>query len=129
MTHEATQQGGETQRGGSLLADISNEMVALYKNLFGRGPTRARTNWAGQDILVCTLENSMTPAERSMADLGESQRLRDVRLFFQYATEDRFREMVERHSGRRVRGFVSGMDVEHDIATEVFYLAPESGPE
>jgi uncharacterized protein YbcI len=112
-----------------MLADLSNEMVGLYKDLFGRGPTRARSNWAGADILVCTLENSMTVAERSMVEMGERQRLRDVRMFFQYATEARFREVVERLSGRQVRGFVSGMDVEQDIATEVFYLVPESRQE
>jgi uncharacterized protein YbcI len=109
---------------GSMLADISNEMVGLYKNLFGRGPTRARTNWAGPDTLLCTLEDSLTPAERAMVDLGEYQRLRDVRMFFQYATEDRFREVIERLTGRQVRGFVSGMDVKEDIATELFYLVP-----
>jgi uncharacterized protein YbcI len=73
---------------------------------------------------VCTLEDSLTPAERAMVELGEYQRLRDVRMFFQYATEDRFREVIERLSGRPVRGFVSGMDVKADIATELFYLVP-----
>jgi uncharacterized protein YbcI len=129
MTDVMTPDSGDTQRRGSMLADLSNEMVGLYKNLFGRGPTRARTNWAGPDVLLCTLENSLTPAEKSLVELGERQRLRDVRLFFQYATEDRFREVVERVSGRQVRGFVSGMDVEHDIATEVFYLVPQGDPE
>jgi uncharacterized protein YbcI len=124
MADTATQDGGETHARGAMLAEISNEMVGLYKNLFGRGPTRARTNFAGPDTLVCTLENSMTPAERTMVELGERQRLRDVRLFFQYATEDRFREVVERNTGREVRGFVSGMDVEQDIAAELFYLVP-----
>jgi uncharacterized protein YbcI len=124
MTDVATQDGAEMDARGSMLADISNEMVGLYKNLFGRGPTRARTNWAGPDTLVCTLEDSLTPAERAMVELGEYQRLRDVRMFFQYATEDRFREVIERLSGRPVRGFVSGMDVKADIATELFYLVP-----
>src|SRR4051795_9685088 len=32
-------------RSGALL-EISNEIVRLYKEQFGRGPTRARTNWA-----------------------------------------------------------------------------------
>ncbi|MFL5840593.1 MAG: Na-translocating system protein MpsC family protein [Thermoleophilaceae bacterium] len=127
MTTEAIQDSGETRVGGEMLAQISNEMVGLYKGLFGRGPTRARTNWAGPDTLICTLENSLTPAEKSLVALGENQRLRDVRLFFQHATEDRFREVVERLTSREVRGFVSGMDVEQDIAAELFYLVPEDG--
>jgi uncharacterized protein YbcI len=106
----------------SIPLQLSNEMVRLYKSLFGRGPTKARTNFAGPDVIICTLENTLTPAERSMAELGEHQRLRDVRMFFQYARETDFREAAERITGRKVRGFVSGMDTKEDIAVEIFYL-------
>jgi uncharacterized protein YbcI len=109
----------------SLLLSISNEMVHLYKELFGRGPTKARTNFAGPDVILCSLENTLTPAERSMVEMGEHQRLRDVRLFFQFAREQDFRDSIERLTGRKVRGFVSGIDTENDIATEIFYLEPE----
>ena len=104
------------------LAEISREMVRLYKEQFGRGPTRARSHFAGPDLLVCTLEDTLTPAERRMTELGEHQRLRDLRLYFQHATESQFREMVERVTGRRVRAFISGMDTSSDVAAELFYL-------
>src|SRR4051794_36667151 len=113
--------GDERDHQGAVSAQISNEMVRLYKELFGRGPTQARTAFAGPNVILVTLEHSMTPAEQSMVKLGEHQRLRDVRLMFQYARERDFRETIERITGRTVRGFVSGMDVEADIATEVFY--------
>jgi uncharacterized protein YbcI len=103
-------------------------MVGLYKEQFGRGPTKARTHYAGPDCLVCTLEESLTPAERNMVALGEHQRLRDIRLFFQHATEEAFVEVVERLSGRKVIGFISGMDTTRDISAEVFYLEPRPGP-
>ena len=57
--------------------------------------------------------------------MGEDQRLRDIRMFFQYATEDEFREVIERVTGRRVRGFISGMDTGMDISCEVFHLYPQ----
>jgi uncharacterized protein YbcI len=97
-------------------------MVGLYKELFGRGPTKARTSFAGEDTLICTLQASMTPAERNLLALGEHRRLRDTRMFFQYASEDSFRELVERITGRKVWAFVSGIDVQHDVSSEVFYL-------
>jgi uncharacterized protein YbcI len=100
-------------------------MVRLYKEQFGRGPTKARTEFAGPDTVLCTLENSLTPAERRLAEMGEHQRLRDTRLYFQHATEDELRGVVERVVGRKVRAFVSGMDTEQDVASEVFYLEPE----
>jgi uncharacterized protein YbcI len=104
---------------------VSNAMVQIYKEQFGRGPTKARTSFAGPDLIVCTLQDSLTPAERNLVKMGEYQRLRDIRLFFQHATEDRFRETVEQITGRKVIGFISGNDVEKDIAAELFYLEPQ----
>jgi uncharacterized protein YbcI len=108
--------------GESITARISNEMVRIYKDLFGRGPTQTRTHFAGPDLVVCTLEGSFTPAERTLAEMGEHQRLRDARLFFQYAREQDFREAVESITGRRVRAFISGTDTRQDVSTELFYL-------
>lgn len=115
---------GVAPPGPADLQALSNEMVRLYKDQFGRGPTKAVSQFAGSDTLICTLENTLTPAERNMVALGEHQRLRDVRLFFQHATEDQFVGAVERITGRKVRGFVSGLDADKDISAEVFYLHP-----
>ena len=105
-----------------VLNDLCNEMVRIYKEIFGRGPTRARADWAGRDALLCTLEDSLTPAERKMVEVGEHQRLQETRMFFQHVCEDNFRESVERITGRKVRAFVSGIDTETDVSAEVFYL-------
>lgn len=110
------------------LLEISNEMVRIYKEQFGRGPTKVRTNYAGPDTLVCLLEHTLTPAERNLQAMGEHQRLRDIRMLFQYAEPSRFTEPVERITGRRVRGFISGIDTNSDIATEMFILEPVLGP-
>jgi uncharacterized protein YbcI len=115
---------GHSDRRGLELQEVTNAMVRLYKELFGRGPTKARTNYAGPDTLVTTIENSLTPAERNMIALGEHQRVRDIRMFFQYASEREFSEPVEQITGRKVRAFVSGVDTGRDVATEVFYLEP-----
>ncbi len=111
----------------SLYAEISREMVRLYKEQFGRGPIRARTKFAGPDCLVCTLEASLTPAEHALAALGEERQLRNTRSFCQYAKEEKFLEVIERLSHRRVRAFVSGIDIRQDVAAEIFYLeVPEA---
>jgi uncharacterized protein YbcI len=119
------QPGTEEERRGLLMVEISNAMVQLYKELFGRGPTKAKTNYAGPDLLVTTLENSLTRIERTMADAGEHERLRNLRMHFQYLGEPDFVETVERITGRKVRAFVSGMDTKRDVASELFYLEPE----
>ena len=127
MTTEGEQEQQEVARDKvSVSMQISNEMVRLYKEQFGRGPTRARTNWAGQDVIITILEDTLTPAERNLVKLGEHQRLRDLRMFFQYASVKEFCEPVERLTGRRVRSFHSSIDTLVDgISVEVFLLHPE----
>jgi uncharacterized protein YbcI len=72
---------GHQDRQGLELQEVTNAMVRLYKDLFGRGPTKARSNWAGPDTLVATIQNSLTPAERNMVELDEHQRVREIRMF------------------------------------------------
>ena len=109
-----------------VLAAISREMVRIYKEQFGRGPTKARSHYAGRDTVICTLQDSFTPAERRLAEMGEHQRLRDTRLYFQHATEDEFRGVVEKLTKREVFALVSGVDASKDVSSEIFYLVPES---
>jgi uncharacterized protein YbcI len=122
LGHEST----DGTRGGGLLAEISNEMVRLYKDYFGRGPTKARTSWAGPDTVLCILEDTLAPAERNLVKMGEHQRLRDTRMFFQYATVREFGEPIERLTGRKVKAFISGVDTEAEgLSVELFVLHPE----
>jgi uncharacterized protein YbcI len=114
---------GSNEHG--ILNAISNEMVRIYKDQFGRGPTKTRTQWAGPDIVLVTLEKTFTPAELRLREMGEHGRLRDLRLLFQYAEVSAFCEPIERLTGRKVRSFISGVDTESDLATEMFVLHPE----
>jgi uncharacterized protein YbcI len=115
---------GYKDRQGLELQEVTNAMVRIYKEQFGRGPTKARTNYAGPDTLVSTLENSLTAAESSMLSLDEHQRVREIRLFFQHASERDFVDAVQQITGRKVRAFVSGTDTHRDVSSEVFYLEP-----
>ena len=109
----------------SLLQAISNEMVRLFKEQFGRGPTKARSEWAGPDVLTVILEDTLTPAERNLAQLGEHERLRTTRMFFQYTHVRDFCEPVERLTGRKVRAFSSGIDTHvSGLSVETFVLYP-----
>jgi len=107
-----------------VLAEMSRAMVRIYKDQFGRGPTKARSDFAGPDAVICTLEDSFTPAERKLAEMGEHQRLRDTRLYFQHATKDEFCSVVEQLLERKVRAFISGVDTGTDVSAEVFILEP-----
>ena len=114
----------EGQATATTMQAVSNAMVRLHKDQFGRGPTNARSHLAGPDTLVCTLEASLLPAERAMVAMGEHQRVRDMRSFFQVATADRFISEVETILERKVRGFASAIDPAPELVWEIFAFEP-----
>lgn len=105
--------------------EIANAMVRAYKAALGRGPTKCRVHFAQADAVVVVLEDTMTAEERTLASLGEVERLREHRLVLTTALEDRFRSIVERALGRRTLAFVSGFDTRRDLAVELFTLEAE----
>ncbi len=120
------QHSPDAQVHASVMMEISNVMVRLYKDQFGRGPTKARSVWCTPDVVVVFLEDTLAPVERSMVRMGEHQRLRETRMLFQYATVREFCEPVEQITGRKVRSFLSGIDTEVDgLSMETFVLHPE----
>ena len=110
-----------------VLRDISAGIIRLFEVHFGRQPKSVETHFASPNILVALVTDSLTPVERTLRDVGETQRLRSIRLILQHTAESRFRAIVETVTGRRVVGFMSGMDVNVDESCEVFTLVPEAG--
>jgi uncharacterized protein YbcI len=110
---------------GSALQAVSNAMVKLHKEQMGRGPTNARTHFAGPDTLVCTLEDSLLPAERTMIEMGEHQRVRETRMFLQVASQKQFVDAVEQLLSRKVRAFASAIDPGPGVVFEIFSFEPE----
>jgi uncharacterized protein YbcI len=125
MTDPRTDTQNQRQPGGWLLQDVSNAMVALHKEQFGRGPTRVQSHFAGPDALLCVMDDALLPAERKMVDMGEQQRVRETRMFFQVATAAQFIETVETITGRTVRAFASASDPDNGVVMENFILEPE----
>ena len=102
------------------LLEVANVIVHLYKETFGRGPTKARAMFSGSDTLVVVLQDVMTVAERQLMALGEHSRVREQRLLLQLALEDRKRFEVQRILKRRVLACVSGADPDRNLAVEFF---------
>jgi uncharacterized protein YbcI len=106
-----------------MLAAVSSAVIALHKEQFGRGPTRARSHFAGNDTLVCILEDALLPAERAMVEMGEQVRVNESRLFFQMATRDKFVGTVEGIVDRKVVAFASATDADAGIVWELYNFA------
>jgi uncharacterized protein YbcI len=104
---------------------ISNAITKLQRENYGRGPESVRTV-VGYDHVICFLENTFMPVERTLIDAGETDAVRQTRLAFQRAMESRFVNTVEEISGRKVRAFLSQVSLNPDIAVEVFVLERDS---
>jgi uncharacterized protein YbcI len=116
--------GLQTPQVGTVQLELSNAIVAIYKQRFGRGPTRARTDWASRDIVICTLEDSLSHAELTLEAMGERQRVLELRAVMQQAMAPDLIATAERILKRRVRAQTGGVDVDNGLANEVFYLEP-----
>jgi uncharacterized protein YbcI len=104
---------------------ISNAITKLQREHYGRGPDSVRTV-VGYDHIICFLENTFMPVERTLIDAGETDAVRETRLAFQRAMESRFKNTVEEISGRKVRAFLSQVSLNPDISVEVFVLERDS---
>jgi uncharacterized protein YbcI len=113
--------------GASALQEVSNAMVRLHKEQFGRGPTQSRAFFAGPDALMCVLEDVLLPAERKMVELGSADRVRDSRVGFQAATQDEFVSAVEEILGRKVHAFASAVDPAAGVVFENFAFESQDG--
>jgi uncharacterized protein YbcI len=108
---------------GDILTAISDGLVALLKEHYGRGPTRAKTYYQ-DDLVVCLLRGGFTRVERTLLDGGRGRAVIEQRMAFQEVMRARFEEVIERATGRHVVSFMSGNQQDPDMICEVFILAP-----
>lgn len=116
----------DTRQALSAMAEVSNALVALHKSQFGRGPTKARSYFAGPDALICVLENALLPAELKLVELGDEARVRDSRTALQAATAADFISTVEGILHRKVTAFASAVDPQNNTVFENFVFEPVS---
>jgi uncharacterized protein YbcI len=108
---------------GDVLTAISDGIVALLKDFYGKGPTRAKTYYE-DDLVVCLLRGGFTRVEETLREAGRGDEVIQQRMAFQDVMRARFEAVIERATGRRVIGFMSGNQQHPDMLCEVFVLAP-----
>jgi uncharacterized protein YbcI len=111
------------QPDGAVRSAISDGMVALLKEYYGVGPTQTKTYYH-DDLVVCLLRGGFTRVEKTLLDGGRGQAVIQQRMEFQEVMRDRFQQVIERATGRRVVGFMSGNQQDPDMICEVFVLTP-----
>src|SRR3954454_256014 len=111
---------------GQVLLDLSNAVVRIHKQFYGKGPTKARSHLS-HDLLTVVLEGGYTRSEQTLHDRGFDEQVVQSRLAMQSAVENELRAAVEEILGRSVRSFMSANDPSNEMQAEIFVLYPEDG--
>lgn len=115
--------GARRATRGEILTAVSDGIVALFKEFYGKGPTRAKTYYE-DDLVVCLLRGGFTRVEETLRDAGRGHEVIQQRMAFQDVMRDRFEAVIQQATGRRVIGFMSGNQQDPDMLCEIFVLAP-----
>lgn len=114
-------ESGDPDRRQSIRAEISNAMVGLKKEFYGKGPTKAKT-FLNDNYVFCVMEGGLTRNEQTLVDRGHEDLVRSYRLRFQEAMEDPTVEAVQRITGCNVIGYHSQIVFNPERAFEIFVL-------
>jgi uncharacterized protein YbcI len=114
-------QGTNAERTPGLLAEISNAMVGLKKEFYGKGPTKAKT-YINDNYVFCVLQGGLTRNEETLLKAGQHALVREYRLRFQEAMAAPTIEAIERLTGRKVTGYHSQIVFDPEHAFEIFVL-------
>jgi uncharacterized protein YbcI len=114
---------GESQHGlgGELNASIARAVVRIYREICGRGPTKARATYHGT-VVVVVLERVMTQAERSLVASGRCDQALALRRELHGAMRDELARAVAELTRCRVRAVMGNSEFDPDLAVEVFVL-------
>jgi uncharacterized protein YbcI len=111
----------QSERPHSVRAEVSNAMVGLKKDFYGKGPTKAKT-FLNDNYVFCVMEGGLTRNEQTLIERGHEDLVRTYRLRFQEAMEGPTVEAIQRITGRSVIGYHSQIVFNPDYAFEIFVL-------
>jgi uncharacterized protein YbcI len=106
---------------GEVRAALSNAIVALMKEHYGKGPTAAKS-FINDEYVFTVLEGGLTRNEETLLAAGHEGAVRDYRLKFQQAVRAEFTSAVERITGRQVLDYHSQILFEPPRSFELFVL-------
>lgn len=116
----------QTTQRHSPLANISRRLVGLHKEFYGKGPTKAKTYY-NDDLVVVLMRGGFTRVEETLLREGRGDAVIDQRRQFQDVMHERFDAVIQEELGRRVIAFMSGSHQDPDLLAEVFVLEPGTG--
>jgi uncharacterized protein YbcI len=125
---ERAEAGSAQAAGGPVRAAVSNAVVRLVNELYGKGAARTRTFIADEHVF-CALEGVLTTVERTLVEAGETELVRELRMRFGEMVRPVFAAEVGRLLGRQVLAVESQLVFDPDTLFLIFVLGDERAPE
>ena len=100
MAHDVSQRRPAAANGQRAVADgdvrtaISDGLVALLKEYYGRGPEQAKT-YVNDDLVVCLLRGGFTPVEQTLKQGGYGDADTRLDAVFEQAELDSLLHMLD----------------------------------
>ncbi len=113
----------QAPQGKQALASISEALVTLHREYYGKGPTKAKT-FLNNGTVLCVLQGGFTAVEKTLIDTGRHQAVHDIRHSFQAAMKEQFTNVVQDALGRKVIAYMSTVHTNPDLSAELFILEP-----
>jgi uncharacterized protein YbcI len=113
---------------GEVAAEVSNGIVRLFGEYYGRGPVKAKT-FLFDNYSLTVLEDTLTTAEATLVKTGQEALVREFRVAFQTEMAGRFKGVVEQATARKVLTYQSQIMFGPDVCIEFFVLdgPPQAG--
>lgn len=127
MTAQAEADGaGQRAPGerGLMLAAISNAVVRIHKQFYGKGPTKARSHFS-ESVLVVVLERGLMRSEQTLCERGQTEAVVHARLAMQRSIEPEMRAAIETELRRPVRSLMNAVDPHNELEVVLCVLAPD----
>ena len=118
--------GVADERGGTLRMALSNAMVGLKKQYYGKGPSRARAYLMDEYVFV-VMEGGLTRSEETLLADGKADLVRSYRLAFQETVTQTTNRAVEELTGRKVLTYHSQIVFDPTRVFEIFVLDGPAG--
>ena len=117
----ATEETREHPRAGSPLVELSNAMVALHREHFGRGPAAARA-FVVEGMAICVMSDVYGRVERTLIEAGHLDQVRQTRLLHHEIQKETYAAAAEAALGRKVIAAMGAVSCDPDVAVELFLL-------
>ena len=105
--------------------EIAREILRVHEEAYGTGATGMDVHLS-EDVVLIVIDVELTAAERTLISASHEEAVKGTREAFQDAIAPTFTAIVERATGRRVRSFLSAMNVEPLYSVEFFRLEPRA---